>query len=79
MIFFLVDADHTYVQAAIPRVKCLKPLPYEINLDETTIAITSLLAEDFEKSATLFGNYEEAKSRITIDLKLLFLGRRENG
>ena len=32
-IFFLVDVDYTFVQAAIPRVRWLRPLGYEINVD----------------------------------------------
>lgn len=77
-VCFLVDADHTYVQATIPRVRWLKPLPYEINVDEAFAAITTLLAKDIDKSATSFGNYEEAKSRITIDLKTAIVLRNKN-
>ena len=42
-VFFLVD--YTYVHATIPRVRWLKPFPYEINVDEAFAAITALLAE----------------------------------
>lgn len=77
-VFFLVDVGHTYVQAAIPRVKWIKPLPYGINVDEALSAITTLLVEDIDKSSTSFGNYEEAKSRITMELKIASMIRRKN-
>ena len=73
-----MDEDHTYVQEAIPKVKWLKPFPYEINVDEASTTITALLEEDIDKSATSFGNYEEAKSRITIDLKTATVLRKKN-
>lgn len=75
---FLVDADHTYVQEAILRVRWLRSLRYEINVDEASTTIKILLVEEIDKSATSFGNYEEAKSRITIDLKTTYVGRNEN-
>ena len=51
-VCFLVDFDFTYVQAIIPRVRWLRPLPYEINVDEASTTITSLLVEELDKSAT---------------------------
>ena len=50
-VFFLVDVDYTYVQETIPRVKWLKPLPYEVNVDEASTTITTLLSEEIEKNA----------------------------
>ena len=32
-IFFLVDIDYTYVQVVIPRVRWLRPLGYELDVD----------------------------------------------
>ena len=57
-VFFLVDIDYTYIQAAIPRVKWLRPLGYEINIDEASATITILLAEDIDKSALNFGTFD---------------------
>ena len=34
-VCFLVDVDFTYVQASIPMLIWVIPLPYEINVDET--------------------------------------------
>ena len=38
-VFFLVDLDITYVQVVLPRVRWLRPLPYEVDVDETSTAI----------------------------------------
>ena len=32
-IFFLVDMDYTYIQVVIPRVRWLRPLGYELDVD----------------------------------------------
>ena len=63
-VYFLVDVDYTYVQVATPRVRQLRPLGYEINVDETSGVITTLLAEEIDKNAKAFGNYELANVRI---------------
>lgn len=68
-VCFLVDVDYTFVQAATPRVRWLRPLGYEINVDEASTAIIALLAEEVDKNAKAFGNYELAKSKITMELK----------
>ena len=60
-IFFLVDIDFTYIQVEVPRVGWLRPLGYEINVDEASTAITALLVEEIDKSAKLFGNYDVVK------------------
>lgn len=44
-IYFLVDIDFTYIQEAIPRVRWLRPLGYELDMDEASSTITALLAE----------------------------------
>lgn len=68
-ICFLVDVDYTFVQAATPRVRWLRPLGYEINVDEAFVSIAILLAEEVDKNAKTFGNYELDKSKITMELK----------
>ena len=40
----LVDIDFTYVQAIIPRVRWLRPLGYELDIDQALAAITTLLS-----------------------------------
>lgn len=67
-IFFLVDIDYTYIQAVIPRVRWLRPLGYELDIDQASIAITTLLAEEVDKNAKAFGTYDIAKSRVVTDL-----------
>lgn len=44
------------------------PLPYELNIDEATIAIKALLAKEIDDKAPYFGTYDEAKTKITIGL-----------
>lgn len=44
-ICILVDVDYTYAKAVIPRISWLRPLPYEININEVIGAITTLLVE----------------------------------
>ena len=56
-IFFLVDIDQTYVQVEIPRVRWLRPLGYEINVEEASTKMTTLLTEEVDKKAKAFGNY----------------------
>ena len=69
-IFFLFDIDYTYIQASITRVRWLRPLGYEINVDEASAAITTFLAEEIDKEAKPFGTYDIVKSRVEIDLKM---------
>ncbi len=73
-----MDTDHAYVQVEIPRFRWLKPLPYEINVNEASTAITTLLVEDIDKNAISFDNYEEAKLRIKIYLKTTTILRNKN-
>ena len=56
----------------------LRPLSYEINVDEVSIAITKLLEKEVDKQAKAFGNYELAKSKITMDLKTTLVVRKKN-
>ena len=68
-ICFLVDIDYTYIQAAIPRVRWLRPLGYEINIDEASTTITSLLAEDIDKTTKPFSTFDVVKSKVEMELK----------
>lgn len=68
-VCFLMGVDYTFVQFATPRVIWLRPLGYEIKVDEASIAITALLVEEVDKSAKVFTNYELEKSKITMEWK----------
>ena len=68
-IFFLVDIDFTYIQVAIPRVRWLRPLGYEINVDEASTTITTLLSKEMDKEEKPFGTYDNVKSRVEINLR----------
>ena len=41
-ICFLVDIDYTYIQAIVPRVRWLRPLGYELDVDQASTLITTL-------------------------------------
>ena len=69
-IFFLVDVDYTYIQAAVPKVRWLRPLPYEIDIDDSSTTITTLLAKEHNKEATYFRTHDIVKSRENTDLKI---------
>lgn len=68
-VCFLVDIDYTYIQAAIPRVRWLKPLGYEVNIDEASSAITPLLEKEIDKSAPHFGTYDVVRSKVDMEMK----------
>ena len=48
----------------------VKPLPYEVNIDETKDIIEALINEPVDPNASYFGTYEEAKTRIELSIKL---------
>lgn len=75
-ICFLVDIDFTYAQAVLPRFSWLIPLPYKINIDEATAAITTFSAKEIDSKEPYFGTYEEAKSKITMGLMVATLERK---
>ncbi|GLJ33578.1 hypothetical protein SUGI_0675160 [Cryptomeria japonica] len=57
-------------KAAIPRVAWVKPLPYEINIDEARDIIEALINEPAIPNTPAFGTYDEAKARIELKIKL---------
>ena len=66
-----------YVQAEIPKVIWLSPLGYKINIIEASALIT-IFVEEVDNEATTFGNYDVAKSKITMDLKTTLVIRKKN-
>ena len=77
-ICFLVDMDFTYIQVVVPRIRWLRPLPYEIDVDEALATITALLAKDFDKEAKHFGTYDIVKSRVSTNLKIASSMRKKD-
>ena len=55
-----------YIQVVILRVARVKPLPYEINIDEDQDIIEALVNEPGDPNLLAFGTYEEAKKRIEL-------------
>ena len=77
-IFFLVDIDYTYVEVVIPRLRWLRPLRYELDVDQDSIAITSLLVEEIDKATKHFGTYDVVKSKVVTDLKTTSVVKRKD-
>ena len=65
-ICFLVATDFTWAQEILPRVSWLRSLPYEVNIDEVTTTIITLLEIEVEKDVKSFKRYETKKVKITI-------------
>ena len=69
-ICFMVDCDNVYIQAVRLRVVWVKPLGYEVNIDETRDIIEELINELVNPKALYFGTYEEAKMKIELEIKI---------
>ena len=69
-ICFMVDYDKVYIQAVILRVTWVKPLPYEINIDEARDTIEVLVNEPTDPKLHAFCTYEEEKKRIEISINI---------
>ena len=54
----------------MPKVRWLRPLPYEIDIDDVSATITTLLAEEPDKEATYFRTHDIVKSRENTNLKV---------
>ena len=69
-VYFMVDNDRVYIQVVRPRIVWVKPLPYEVNIDETKDIIEALVNEPIDPKAPIFGTYDEAKTRIELQIKI---------
>ena len=66
----MVDCDRVYIQEFISRVAWVKPLPYEINIDEERDIIEALVNEAANSNLPTFDTYDEAKKRIELSIKI---------
>ena len=66
----MVDCDNVYIQAVKPRIVWVKPLGYEVNIDETRDIIEALINELVNPKVAYFGIYEEEKARIELEIKI---------
>ena len=48
----------------------VKPLVYEVNIDETRNVIQPLINELVDNKASYLGTYEEAKDRTSLEIKI---------
>ena len=69
-VCFKVDYENVYIQVVKLRNVWVKPLGYEVHIDETKDIIEELINESINPKATYFGTYEEAKTRIELQIKL---------
>ena len=69
-VCFMVDCDNVYIQAIKPRIVWVKPLGYDVNIDETKDVIEALINELVNPKVAYFGTYEEDKARIELEIKL---------
>lgn len=69
-VCFMVDSDKVYIQAVKPRDVWVKPLGYEVNIDEIKHIIEALVNEPVDPKAPYFGTYDEAKDKIELEIKL---------
>ena len=76
-ICFLVDIDYTYIQAIVTRMRWLRTLGYELDIDEASTTITALLAEEIHKATKPFGTYDIVKSKVEMDLKIVSIIKRK--
>ena len=67
-IYFMVDYDKVYIQEVTPRVTWVKPLEYEVNIDDTKFIIEALLNEHVDPKATYFRTCDEAKEIIELEI-----------
>lgn len=63
-VCFMIDYDKVYIQVVKPRVVWVKPLSYEVNINDTKDMIEALLNELVDPKATYFGTVDEKKARI---------------
>lgn len=67
-ICFLVDFDRVHIQAFRLRIAWVKPLAYEVIIDDTRDIIESLINEPMDTKDKYFGTYEESKRRISLEI-----------
>lgn len=56
----------------------LKPFGYEIDIDDVSAKITTLLNEEIDAKDEPFGKYEEERDRITMDIKIACSKKNRN-
>lgn len=77
-ICFLVDIDYTYIQAVLPRVRWLRPLGYELDVDQASATIIALLVEKMDKTTKAFGTYDTVRSRVVTELKTTIVVKKKD-
>lgn len=68
-IFFMVDTNFTYAWVVRPRIAWLRPMQYEVNVDEISVTTTTLLAEEIDNNAKTLNTYETKNIKILMQTK----------
>ena len=58
-ICFMVETDHTCMEAMVPRVKFIKPMRYEMSAKLIEGYAQMILQSEIDTSCTRWGTYEE--------------------
>ena len=59
-------------------MRWLRPLGYELDVDEASITITALLVEDIDKTTKKFSTYDVVKSKVVMELKATSIIKRKD-
>lgn len=59
-------------------MRWLRPLGYELDVDQALVEIITLLAEEIDKDAKHFRTYEIVKSRVVTDLKTTIVVKKKD-
>ena len=54
----------------LPRVVLLRPMQYEVSINETTATFSALLSKEIDKNVKPFNNYESAKIKMLMQEKV---------
>ena len=58
-ICFMVEIDHTCMEAVVPRIKFIEPMGYEMSANIIEGYAQIILQSKFDTSCTRWGTYEE--------------------
>ena len=66
-IWFLGDYDKVLLAVRL-GIKWLKPLAYEVNIDDIRDIVEEIINDLMDPKDTYFGTYDEFKTRVSLDI-----------
>lgn len=75
-ICFMVEIDYTYAQVVLPKVAWIRPMQYEVNIDEIIVAMIAFLSEEIDKNSKPFNTYEKVKIKMMMQTKVPKMGKK---